>query len=364
MNIPATISRYLGGKFLINLLIFLAVLLAIIYLFDTVELIRRASKRPDMNFAIVLQMGLFKLPEVGQIVFPFAVLFSAMYTFWQLNRSHELVVIRSAGMSVWQFISPIMMVAFIAGVFLITVINPVGSIFLNRFEQMESRYLKKQQELVSFFQGGLWLRQVTEEGYVIVHSGNIKLPQWELSDVVVLFFSDDNEFLSRIDASAATLDNGQWNFNDSYLTVKDQDTSYVDDYVLPTALTRGEIEESFSSLQSMSFWKLPEFIKILENTGFDPSRLRVHFYSLVGQPLLFIAMVLLAASVSLRPPRLRGGLPVAALGVVSGFFVFFLSSYLQALGASGQIPAVMAALAAPMICFLVGLGVMMNVEDG
>ncbi len=364
MRIPQTLSRYLGNRFLLNLVIFLLALLAVIYLFDTVELIRRASKRPDIELPIILQMGLFKLPEVGQIVFPFAVLFSAMYTFWQLNRSYELIVVRAAGLSVWQFLTPLLAIAFITGIFLTTVINPLGSVFLSKFEQMESDYLNSQQNLVTFFREGLWLRQATEEGYVIMHSRGIKLPEWRLSDVEALFFTEENDFLSRIDATGATLDEGQWVFNDVYLTRKRQETEMMGHYTLATPLTRREIEESFSSPQSMSFWRLPESIKVLETTGFDASRLRIHFYSLLAQPLFFAAMVLLAASVSLRPPRLRGSLPMVALGIVLGFFVFFMSSYLQALGASGQIPIIMAAWSAPIISMLMGLSIMMNVEDG
>ncbi|MCF6320014.1 MAG: LptF/LptG family permease, partial [Proteobacteria bacterium] len=82
-------------------------LFAVIYLFDTVELIRRASKRGDIPISLILQMGLLKLPEVGQTIFPFAVLFSAMYTFWQLTRQYELIVVRASGFSVWQFLLPI-----------------------------------------------------------------------------------------------------------------------------------------------------------------------------------------------------------------------------------------------------------------
>jgi lipopolysaccharide export system permease protein len=364
MKIPATLSRYLGGRFLKNLTIFVLVLLGLIYLFDTVELIRRASKRPDLDLSIVLEMGLFKLPEAGQVIFPFAVLFAAMYTFWQINRNYELIVVRAAGMSVWQFLSPVLGMAFVVGIIFVSVINPVSSIFLGKFEQMESKHLSGHQKLVTFFQEGLWLRQGTDEGYVIMHSEGIDLPEWKLSDVVVFFFSDNNDFLSRIDAKSATLNEGMWFFKDAYLSKKRQKSEAIDAYVLPTVLTPEEIEESFSSPQTMSFWKLPGFIKILETTGFNASKLRIHFQSLIAQPLLFAAMILIAACVSLRPPRLAGSLPMMGAGILFGFIFFFLSSYLHALGASGQIPVIMAAWSAPLISFLLGLGIIMNLEDG
>ena len=60
---------------------------------------------------------------------------------------------------------------------------------------------------------------------------------------------------------------------------------------------------------------------------------------------MFAAMILLAATVSMRPPRFRGAAALFGIGVFMGFFVFFMSSFMQALGASHQIPVVLAAWA-------------------
>ena len=82
MRLSLTMSRYLARSYLLNLVMMLAALLAVVYLFDTVELLRRASKR-EVPFSLILQMGILKLPEIGQIILPFSILFSAMFTFWK-----------------------------------------------------------------------------------------------------------------------------------------------------------------------------------------------------------------------------------------------------------------------------------------
>ena len=87
MKLSLTLNRYLGRTYLLNLLFMIVGLLSIIYLFDTVELLRRAAKKDNVPLSLILQMGLFKLPEVGQMILPFAVLFSAMFTFWNLTLS-------------------------------------------------------------------------------------------------------------------------------------------------------------------------------------------------------------------------------------------------------------------------------------
>src|SRR5690606_21812780 len=133
------------------------------------------------------------------------------------------------------------------------------------------------------------------------------------------FFDGDNNFLRRMDAARARLTRGQWNLQDVQISVPGSRAERVQRYALPTRLTADEIEESFSSPETLSFWKLPGFIATLKQTGFGATRLSIHFQSLLAQPLLFMAMVLLAATVSLRPPRFRGAMAMVMAGVLMGF---------------------------------------------
>lgn len=365
MKFSATLNRYMASTYGRNLALGLLILLGVVYLFDTVELLRRASKREDVPFSLVLKMGLLKLPEVGQVMFPFAILFSAIFTFWQMTKRYELIIVRAAGLSVWQFMAPVLAVALGAGIVMTTMINPLSALLLGRFEQLESAYLNAEARQITLLEEGLWLRQEAEEGHVILHAGKVRLPAWELQDVMVLFYGKDDDFERRLDAVSARLDSGQWIFSDVMSNEVGQPGSEkIPLVVLPTTLTSTEIEESFAAPQALSFWKLPAFIRTMDSTGFDSARIKIHFQSLLAQPLLYAAMILLAASVSLRPPRFRGAFALAALGVLIGFMVFFLSSFLQALGATHQIPVLLAAWSPAFVSFLLGLAVMLNLEDG
>lgn len=361
---PTTLSLYLVKYYLLNFSFVLIGLLSVIYLFDTVELLRRAAKVDNVPLTLTLKMGLYKLPEVGQMIFPFAVLFSAMFTFWQLARRHELIIIRSSGLSVWQLIAPIVLVAMLIGVINVTLLNPVGTLFISKYESLETEYLEKRSSLIKLSDQGLWLRQDHDNGKAILHSAKVKTSEWLLNNVVVFFFSQENDFLRRIDASSAKLETGQWKFSDAVVNMPARAPEKTDFLIMATDLTTTDLANSFSTPETVSFWKLPEFIEVLEETGFDSTSLRIYFQSLLSQPLLFMAMVLLAASVSLRPPRLRGTTVLIMSGVIIGFAVFFASSFLQALGASQQIPIIIAAWFPAVICLISGVGALMVLEDG
>ena len=138
----------------------------------------------------------------------------------------------------------------------------------------------------------------------------------------------------------------------------------VDEMRIPTDLTVEHIIDSFAAPQTISFWKLPGFIQILEESGFSSDRHRMHWFSLLSAPVIFVAMVLIGAAFSMRHARF-GGLGIMALGCVfSGFGYFFLSDIANALGSSGSVPVTIAAWAPPASAVLFAVGLLLHLEDG
>ncbi|MCK5545915.1 MAG: LptF/LptG family permease, partial [Rhodospirillaceae bacterium] len=107
MKISGTLSLYIGKSFLVAFIAFFVGLLALIFLLDIMELLRRAASKPEITNGLIIEMAIMKLPHMGQLLFPFAVLFAGMASFWRLSRSSELAITRAAGISAWQFLVPV-----------------------------------------------------------------------------------------------------------------------------------------------------------------------------------------------------------------------------------------------------------------
>jgi lipopolysaccharide export system permease protein len=364
MRTSATLSRYIGRQFLLYFCMLLGILLSIILLVDTVELLRRAGGKPDATFSIVIRMAFFKLPEIGQQVFPFAILFAGMFTFWRLTRSQELVVARAVGVSAWQFLAPVLIVAPLIAIFQVMVINPVGSVLVARYEKMEDRYLRGRTSSLVVSGSGLWLRQVQDNGQVLIHADTAEAGTATLKPVNVFMYDTKGDFTSRIDAASATLERGHWTIRDGWLNTGTAPVERFAEYRLNTDLTLERIQESFASPDSLSFWELPGFIKTLQDTGFSATRHRLHFQSLLSTPLLFCAMVLFSAAFSLRQTRRGGTMMMVAGGVVTGFVLFLFSDVVRAFGISETIPVPLAAWAPAGASLLLGIAVLLHLEDG
>ncbi|MBL4614141.1 MAG: LPS export ABC transporter permease LptG [Magnetovibrio sp.] len=366
MKLSGTLSLYIGRNFLMSFLAFFFGLLTLILLLDTIELLRRASSKPDVTFFIVVQMALFKLPHMGQLLFPFAALFGGMSAFWRLSRSQELAVTRAAGISVWQFLLPVLILALLLGAFKVTAFNPLSSATLARFQAMEAVYLKGQKSVLAFSSNGLWLRQATAEGYAVVHAANLlqQDDRIELINTVTFLYQGQETFIGRVDAQRAILGDGYWRMDNAWINSPEAPPEHVDEFWLETDLTLTKIQDNFASPETMSFWKLPEFIQTLEDAGFSALRHRLQWHSLLATPLLMCAMVLIAATFTLRHSRRGATTFVIASGVFSGFVLYFFSDVVYALGLSDSIPVTLAAWAPSGVAAMLGLAMLLHLEDG
>jgi lipopolysaccharide export system permease protein len=364
MYSSATLSRYIGRQFVTWFILLLLVFLGIILLLDVVELLRRAGSKPNITLGLVMQMALLKQPEIGQQVFPFVILFAGMFTFWRLTRSAELVVARAVGVSAWQFLMPVLVAAAVIGVVKVTLINPIGAVFIAKYDQLQSRYLKQRGSSFDISKAGLWLRQSSDGEQYFIHAETVNPTSLELRNVIVFLFQGEMTYTGRVDAPSATLKNRQWELRDAVVTRPKRDPEELPAYTIPTELDMAQIEESFAPPETISFWDLPRFIHTLELTGFPATRHRLHYNALLAQPMLFCAMVLFAAAFSLRMPRRGGALIMVSGGVLTGFVLFMATDIVKTLGMSETIPVMMAAWMPTGIALLIGIAALLHLEDG
>jgi lipopolysaccharide export system permease protein len=362
-----TLLRYLGRQFMVSFLIFISVLLMVIYLIDTLELIRRAASHPEVTFAQIAKMSFFQLPEVGQQLFQFAVLFGGLFTFWRLTRTSELVVLRAVGVSAWGFLLPAILVAVTIGVVKVTIINPIGSAFSTKFEQMDNTLLRGKTSTIDLSAGGLWLRQSGPDSYTIIHARNVDSSTWKLKDVSIYFLTNTDELTGRLDAPDAALVNTSWVVNGgtlNYPNHPDEPPTFVPRTVVQTDMTPAKIQEIFASPKSHSFWTILHYIHTMETTGISAVRLRLQYLELLADPFLYGGLVLIAAAAALRQTRRGGTLVVIATGIVAAFSLFFLGNVVRALGESETIPLMLAAWTPAGLSLLGGIGALLYLEDG
>lgn len=364
MAVGQVLSRYLCREFLIKLSLFSAVLFGVVYLFDTIELIRRSSGHSGLGIGSILALSLYKLPDVGQQILPFIFLFTTMATLWGLSQRKELESLRAAGLSVWQFMLPMLVTTFAFGLLYLTVLHPLSAAAMSRYNTLENMYFGNGQATISLVDDGLWIRQDDPDGYFIMNATTLDASHWTMSGLTLFFFDKNGHHTKRIDAPMAQLTDDGWHFKNASVYSKDGENEIVPDLRFNTTLTTKTIAESFSEPQTISFWRLPHFIQSLKNTGLDTTDITIYYQSLTALPLFLLSMVFLAAATSLRTSRHTKLLPIVSVGLGMGFGIFFFVGFLRALGAGHEIPILMATWTPPLIVILCASATLIAMEDG
>jgi lipopolysaccharide export system permease protein len=365
------LALYMGRHFWSYFLLIFAILGGIIFLIDAVEMMRRLMKYDHFTVWRMLSMTALKFPQIMMEVMPFTILIAAVFTLWRLTRTSELVAIRATGVSVWQFLLAPILIAMMLALFKMMVLNPIAATLTAHYEQKEAQYISSENSMVNIAHTGLWLRQEMKNGQtVILHSKTINMPDWSFEPVTAFFFNKNNSLAYRIDAARAELKDKEWVFYQAWSNTMagqadvQSESTFYQALHLPTEISIQDIQNRFASPDTVSFWNIPDYARMMEQTGFEANPLWANFYKLLAEPMLNIALVLMAASLALRAPRMQRNWWLAGGTVLTGFVVFFMGDFLQALGISDKLPLIVAAFAPAAICLLMGLTTLLYLEDG
>ena len=355
-----TLNRYFLRLYLSSFFSTLLAVSALVYLVDMIELSRR-GRTAVLGFTGAASFSALRVPVFMEQAFPFIILFASIFTLLNLNRRLELVVARSAGVSIWQILLPFAVGSIGLGLAATFVYNPLAAWTKSQASSIEA----------SVFGGSssatgeeVWLRQNAEGVLSIIGGAAVTKGGTELKKVSAFLFGSDGSISQRIDADKATLESGQWVLDKPRVTRIGYPPSYPQQFRLPTSLKPEYIEQRVSDPEATSVWALPAEIKVAGSLGLNAKAFDMQYQTLLARPALFLAMTLVAATVGTRFSRTAQAGPVIAAGVLAGFVLYVITFLAKALGSNDIIPPVVAAWFPVLAAGSLGVTMLLHQEDG
>jgi lipopolysaccharide export system permease protein len=359
-----TLRRYVARRFLFSMLGAFVVCACLIFMIDMIELLRLSRRATDLSMRTLFWIGLLRLPAFTELLLAFAVLVGSIGALLSLNRRSELIIMRSSGMSVWQFLRPGIVVTFILGVLAVTLFNPLAASARFESERLVAEIFGVEAGLFASKGEGSWLRQDGADGQSVVHARAVSEQGLVLTGVMAFVFDPEGRFIERLDAERATLQDGFWELQRTTVSRPKREPEVFSTYAISTHLTRERVGDALGSEIAVSFWQLPELIEVSERAGLSASKYRMQQAILLARPALLIAMVVLAATVSLRSFRSGGIQTMVMFGLIGGIGLFLLAEVSRQIGASGLISPGLAVWVPIGVSLLVSLTVLLHQEDG
>ncbi len=360
----STLSIYIGMRFLTAIFSVFALCTVLIFMIDFVEMLRQAGKYGSVPAYILAWITMLRLPAYTEILLPFAVLVGSIATLLMLARKSELAVMRAGGMSVWQFLRPGAAVALMLGVLSSAAFNPLAASARDRSEKLFAEAFGRESSLFGKGNSGTWLRQDGADGQSILNAASARRRGTELTTVTAFVYDKKGSFSERVDAKQATLDDGFWVLKNALVSKMGREPENFGTYLLPTYLTPERVVDALGTVISVSFWELPDLIYVTERAGLSAKHLRIQYELLLTRPLLCVAMVFLAATVSLRSFRSGGIQTMVVTGMIGGFGFFLFAEISRQVGSAGLAPIWAAVWVPVLLAILVSVTVLLHQEDG
>jgi lipopolysaccharide export system permease protein len=359
-----TLGRYFAGRFVVSALGVFASIFLLLVLVDYIEMVRKTSGLASASAVMVAETSLFRVPQLLEKMMPFCVLIGAMTCYLALSRRLELVVARAAGVSAWQFTAPALASAILLGSLATIAYNPISANLREQAKRMEAELFGSAPGGGVQDAAGFWINQINPDSQVIINAARSEQQGARLTGLTLFRFDADGHFKERIEAREATLEDGYWLFKTVRRYTLDSPPIDQDSLRLATTLTLAQVRNSFSTPETVSFWQLPDYIRSSESSGFASAGYRLQYHKLLAQPFLLAAMVMLAASVSLRFFRFGGVQKMVLSGVGAGFLLYVLSKVTEDLSKAELMHPIAAAWLPVLVGGLTGFLALLYQEDG
>ena len=350
-----TLFRYFALRFAGWVCLCLFGLISIISLIQTIELVRRVSVLtrtvPDINY---VGMAALNIPNVMHMILPFAVLTGAILCFSSWNRSNEFVAVRGFGQSIWAALSPALFASFMVGMGFITVINPIGAVTSIAYEAKIAEIFGTDKNDLALSESGIWIRDNLPDSRLIFRGETLDADTSRILNPIIYDFNETSNLRRVIKADSSQLTKNGWMVENAVSWQNNGTKKNLGNIILPTGLGALNLQRSSLSPRALSIFQLPDFILSLERAGIPTTAHRMHLYQLLALPLMMIGITMLAARAtltnSLRGSRSR--LFIRGVMLATGIFIF--TYFMQVMGASLNVPTIVAAWTPAFAVFLVG----------
>ena len=359
-----TLTWYVGRRFLTGIMTTLAICSLLIFMIDLLELLRISGKYGSVPAMSLVTIAILRLPAYTEFLFGFSVLVGSIGALLFLNRKSELAVMRAGGLSVWQFLWPGILVAFLIGFAGMIIFNPMAAAGRAEAEKRYAKVFGKESNLLQAQGGGSWLRQDGADGESVIGAAAASNRGLTLTGVMVFSYDKGGHFIERVDAATANLKEGYWQLQNAWVTRLGQEPEKFDSYLLSTYLTPDRVQDALGTVFAVSFWEFPGLIEVAEKAKLSSDKLKIQYAVLWSRPLLCVAMVLLAATVSLRSFRSGGIQTMVATGMIGGFAFFLFSEISRQIGVAGLAPPWAAVWLPVVLLLVISSTVLLHQEDG
>ncbi|MDH5190394.1 MAG: LPS export ABC transporter permease LptG [Gammaproteobacteria bacterium] len=342
------LDRYIGITVASSILIALLVLVSLEAFITFMAELRDVGKN-DYGVTQAMVFVLLTIPRRLYEYFPTSALLGSIMGLGVLASHSELVVMRSAGLSILRLVFSIFKTGGLIMLFVFIIGEVVAPVTEQNAQNYRSTHMDDRVTMQSIH--GLWVR----DGLSFINVKTV-LPGERMGDIRIHEFDENHKLRVTTYAESAEYKDEKWVLSgikqsiidESGITIKTSDSATWNSILSPDLLNVVKIKPEI-----LSMWALGDYIEYLQTNKQDASRYQLAFWTKLIAPLATGVMILLAVPFVFGPLRNVSMGQRVLVGVMLGIAFHIMN---QMFGQMSQIynfnPFFGASL--PTVVFLVG----------
>ena len=331
------LDRYLVKQFLQS--IFFS-LLAFTLIFVVIDMMENIDDFLDQNVptGLIIQYYLVFTPEMIRLMTPVAVLLASLFTAGKMSNLNELTAIKASGTSLYRFMQPFFITAFIISVFSIYFGGYLVPLANKHKVFIEQNYMKK--GLV--YLGNNIFFQDTEKRIVTMNYYDLSADQATQVSIQDFDAKDKTKLVCRYDAFRMKYDSTKhsWSAYDVIQRTLTDSNEVIEKFLVKEFKDLNFKPEDVIKKQrkpeEMTLTELKNFADEQNRTGNDPTSISIEYQSRIAFSFASIIVVLFGLPISAN--RRRGGLAIQfGINLLITFVYLVFMKVSQAFGKSGQL---------------------------
>ena len=357
------IDRYILKHFIIN---FFFGLLCFLLIFILIDLFENLDKFIDksLSLQLIAIYYIYFIPEIMKLIIPVGMLLASLFTISRFINYSELTAMKSAGISIYRYLLPILIFGVVVTGFSIY-FNGWVVPNTNRLKfEIERNYLGKNQ-IISTIPNIFIQDKKNRFININLYNKNTQICNF----VSIQEFNKDtlNKLDKRFDANQMIWDSVKkdWKLMDlvyrKFSSLDTEKLSYYNQVYISQIPEIGKINVDPDLIlkkqltpEELNLSEFGEFIDNLEKSGQDTARAKVDFYSIISFP--FASLVTIIFGVSVSSNKRKGGVAMQfGISILVSFIYLGFVKISQIFGYNGDVPAILTAWLANILFFTISI---------
>jgi lipopolysaccharide export system permease protein len=316
----------------------------------------------SLPFFKIIRFYYLKIPSIVARIAPVGILLAVIVVFGLMNKNNEIIALKSSGASIYYILRPVISIGLFLCVLIFLLSELIVPITISKVNRIWNVEVKKKSAIISRGKN-IWIRG----DRAIYHITYYNPTNSNILGVTLNFFDDDFRLTRRVDAKKGVFKEGKWIFYEMIEQKLDKESNnyrvaFLEEWEEPFLFLPEDIKRVVKKSEEMNILELLEYIKNIENEGYDASAYKVDMYTKLAFPFVCFVMCLVGTGVGGRG-KIRESLAVSiCFGIGIAFFFWIFYSFCLSLGYGEMLPPFVAAWSANFVFLCFGLFAILNAE--